>query len=556
LCQSAWPFFSKIERSVRGGWFTVTWLFVANCVDVSARDGPLFTDITASAGLVFEHDPLPADGAFEFRLPEIMGSGGAFLDFDGDGDLDIYLVQATPVEPNRLYRQEEDGHFEDVTEASGLGDRGYGMGVAVGDVDNDGRVDVYVTNYGRDALYHNRGGGRFEKTEMASESWSTSAVFCDFDADGYLDLYVTSYVKYDAGKSCFKHDGSADFCGPQEFPGEADRLYRNDGNGNFTDVSRSSRIASMRAPGLGVVCLDLNADGRLDFYVANDGKANQLWIQQDDGTFVDDAYMLGAALNAFGKEEAGMGIAPGDVDNDGDIDLFLTHLRNETNTLYRNDGELGFEDATHHMGFGKTGIDRTGFGVAMLDFDHDGHLDLAVAHGRVAWGPPLEGSPSNPSFGPYAEPNVLLRNVGGAQFERVAGELDTAIEISRGLVTGDVDGDGDLDVLVTNTAGPARLFRNDASKIGRWLLVRALSDLAERDAHGALVTVSVGGRLFTRLAQPGGSYLSSGDPRAHFGLPAEGVVEALTVVWPDGEAESFSVDGLNRVIVVRKGEGQ
>jgi hypothetical protein len=546
---------------------------VAILVGVSSVDDPsLFTDITKTSGIAFRHDPLPADGVMRFLMPEIMGSGGAFLDHDGDGDLDVYLIQGAaldadgkvvedPSRVNRLFRQ-DDGLFRDVTDASGLGDPGFGMGVAVGDIDNDGRVDVYVTNYGNDALYRNVGDGRFENVTtsagIAGEAWSASAVFCDYDADGFLDLYVTHYLDYDPDKPCFKHDGSRDFCGPQEFPGMADTLYRNGGDGSFVDVSRQTRIDRVAAPGLGVTCLDLNADGRLDFYVANDGKANQLWINQAGERFEDEGYMLGVALNTFGKEEAGMGIGPGDVDNDGDIDLFVTHLRDETNTLYRNDGPLGFQDATHQAGLGTAGIKSTGFGTAALDFDHDGYLDFIVVNGRVAYGPPLAATDVDERWRPYAEPNVVLRNnatSGKTGFEAIAIGFEVAVEVSRGLAAGDVDSDGDLDLLVSNAGGPARLLRNDAPKSGRWLLVRAFDPQTRRDAHGAVVTVTLGENRFVRLAQPGQSYLSSGDPRAHFGLPADGAIEALTVTWPDGTTETFEAPEANRMLVVRKGEG-
>ena len=489
-----------------------------------------------------------------------MGSGGAFLDYDNDGDLDIYLIQAAAQGTNRLYRQEPDGRFVDATEGSGLGDSGYGMGVAVGDFDNDGRVDVYVTNYGPDVLYRNLGGGRFEnvtqKAGFEANAWSSSATFCDYDADGYLDLYVAHYVAYDSETRCFKHDGRRDFCGPQEFPGTADSLYRNNGDGTFRDVSAAAGIGEVSAPGLGVVCVDLTGDGRLDFYVANDGKANQLWSNRGNGSFVDEAYAAGVALNSFGKEEAGMGIAPGDVDNDGDLDLFLTHLTNETNTLYQNDGALGFQDATNSIGLGMTAIRTTGFGTALIDIDHDGHLDIVVVNGRVAHQPALAGADGGSFWGPYAEPNVVLLRDGG-RFAVVddAEGFGAHVEVSRGLACGDVDGDGDLDLLVTSTAGPARLFLNEAPKKGRWLLVRAVDPRGDRDAHGAVVTITVGERHIVRTASPGYSYLSSNDARAHFGLPAEGAIASITVQWPDGTTERFPPVEANQAIALSKGDG-
>ena len=529
---------------------------------LGAGNGDLFTDLTDAVGLYFEHDPM-AQGSY--LLPEIMGSGGAFLDYDNDGDLDIYLIQASTSKLNRLFEQQADGRFRDVTEDSGLGDTGYGMGVAVGDIDNDGLIDVYVTNYGPDVLYHNQGDGQFldisRKAGISGDGWSSSAAFCDYDRDGYLDLYVVHYVDYAAKLPCYKDDGSPEYCSPQVFPGHADLLYRNNGDRRFADVSSQAGIASIAAPGLGVVCQDLTSDGWPDFYVANDGASNQFWVNERNGSFVDDAFKLGVALNSFGREEAGMGIAAGDVDEDGDLDLFLTHLTDQTNTLYLNDGKLGFRDATAPAGLGLTGLSTTAFGTAFLDYDHDGDLDLIAANGRVIRYPPHPDSRLEARWKSYGEPNLVLRNdLDGSRLRftdvsEAAGAVASQVEITRGLAVGDLDNDGDVDVLLTNTAGRARLFRNDAEKTGRWLLVRAFDGAHRRDAHGAVVTVVVGGREFVRLANPGRSYLSSHDPRAHFGLPAAGAIEKIMVRWPDGTEESFPGTEPNRRLTLEKGKG-
>ena len=501
----------------------------------------VFTEITQESNLDFTHDP-GEDGSY--FMPEIMGGGGAFLDYDNDGDLDIYLIQAGPhtdgknPKPNRLFRQEADGAFRDVTAESGLGDTGYGMGVAVGDIDNDGSVDVYVSNYGADVLYRNDGRGGFENISasagISDDVWSASAAFCDYDNDGYLDLYVTHYLAYDPSQQCRHSDGSIDYCGPVG-PTETDVLYHNNGDGSFTDVSLRAGIHEVSAPGLGVYCQDLTGDGLLDFYVANDGKANQLWVNQGNGRFIDEAYMMGVALNSSGDAEAGMGIAAGDVDGDSEIDLFLTHLNGETNTLYLNEGRSGFRDATAQMRLVFVGLRMTGFGTAFLDYDHDGDLDIAVVNGRVKRQPLHSGSRGDPYWRPYAEPNFLLRNTldsGEAKFEAAgpaAGVFSSRVEISRGLALGDVDNDGDLDLLVTHLAGPARLFRNDAPKRGRWLKVRAVDPASHRDAHGAAVTIVIDGRRITRPANPGFSYFSSNAPGAHFGLPTSGTISGIVV---------------------------
>ena len=469
----------------------VTTLVVATCASGAAaqsKDLSLFAEATRSARLDFQHDPQSNGSYF---MPEIMGSGGGFLDYDNDGDLDIYLIQARgrpdrgiSDKANRLLRQESNGTFTDVTATSGLGDAGYGTGVAVGDINNDGYVDVFVTNYGPDVLYVNDGSERFHdmtaEAGIAGDAWSASAVFCDYDQDGFLDLYVTHYLHYEPDKPCFKDDGSPEFCSPQVFPGESDGLYRNNGDLTFTDVSQGAGIREVSDPGLGVICSDFNGDGRPDFYVANDGTVNQLWVNQGDSRFIDEAILKGVALNSFGRAEAGMGVTKGDVDGDGDLDLFLTHLTNETNTIYLNRGKLGFDDGTSAAGLSVSSLPRTGFGTGFIDYDHDGDLDLAVVNGRVLRYPTVPGARLAPYWNPYAEPNLLLRNEGRGKFADVsasAGPFASHIEISRGLAIGDIDSDGDLDLLVTNTAGPARLFRNDARKLGHWLIVRTYEDI-------------------------------------------------------------------------------
>ena len=528
---------------------------------------PIFTDVARQVGIDFVQDP-GMEG--KHMAPEVMGSGCALFDYDNDGDLDVYLVQAGPLPesnkprpPDRLYRQNADGKFTDVTAESGLSDTGYGTGVSVGDFDNDGFVDVFVTNYGTNSLYRNQGNGKFAnvtaKSGIQGSHWSESSAFCDYDDDGFLDLYVTNYVKFDPTKVCVKGDGAPDYCSPQSLPYDTDTLYHNNGNGTFTDVTRASGIASARLPGLGVVCADFTGDGRMDFYVANDGEPNNLWVNQGSGKFEDQAFLMGAAVSALGRPQASMGVALGDVDSDSDLDLFMTHLIGDYNTLYVNDGKFGFEDRSAAAGLVAPSLPFTGFGTAFIDFGHDGDLDIVVVNGAVDRHKPYPGARMTDYWNRYAEPKHLYVNDGQGRFKEIgkdAGSFSTDIDVSRGLAVGDVDGDGDLDLLVNNTAGPARLYRNDAKKVGSWLLVRAWDEKRKRDAQGAVVTVSAGGKQYVRVADPAFSYLSASDPRAHFGITGARRADSIRVRWPEGVQETFPGVALNQSIVLKKGQGK
>ena len=534
-----------------------------------------FTEVTEEAGIRFVHD---AGDEGNFSLPEITGAGAGFFDADGDGDLDIYFLQGgRPTDPagprpgapgNALYLQGPPGSFTDASAVSGTADTGYGMGLAAGDFDGDGRTDLFVTNYGPDVLYRNLGEGRFEDVTasagVAGVGWSSSAAFCDYDADGRLDLYVTRYVRNDPGKLCTQQDGSRDYCSPQVFPGTHDYLYRNLGGGRFEDVSLAAGLRAVHAPGLGVVCHDFDGDGRLDFYVANDGEANQLWLNQGGDGFADDAFLAGVALNDAGRPEAGMGIALGDVDHDLDLDLFITHVADETNTLYRSDGAdfgLAFADRTGPSGLGPASMAMTGFGTGFVDLDLDGALDLVVANGRVQRKPPLPGALGDSFWQAFGEPNQAFRNGGAgggdALFAELegAGDFSAVVEVSRGLALADYDEDGDLDLLLANAEGPARLYRNDFERAGSALRVSTLDRNGQLSFPTVITAIFSGGSRAVRRADPGGSYLATGDPRAFFAVPSGEQVDEFIVVWPDGAREAFpgtAADAVSR----RRGAGE
>jgi hypothetical protein len=561
---------------------------------------PLFEDVTARVGIDFVHDP----GRITlYQLPQVTGPGCAFLDFDQDGDLDILLVNQAagagyegltePVSQNaggptsRLYRQEPDGRFVDVTQGSGLDVTVVGLGVAVGDINNDGFPDVYLACYGADRLFLNRRDGTFaDITSSAGIDnllWGTSCAFVDFDRDGWLDLYIANYVDYHPTRRCTNPDGEQEFCNPKTFSGTPHKLYRNESGElaarqmaageasaatvRFRDVSLSSGIARKTGPGLGVVAADFDGDRWPDFFVANDGAANFLWINQHDGTFSEEAVLRGAAYDLTGHPQANMGIAVGDLDGDGRLDLLVTHFQGEMNALYLNKSADGFEESAATAGLGLPGLKYTKWGAAFFDVDHDGDLDLAVVNGRVKRSEFSADPPGNPArhvasvadWQSYAEPNQFFLNDGAGHFSELASTSEPfcmRAEIWRGLAVGDVDNDGDLDLLATCVAGPARLFLNVARKHGHWLQIRAIEPaLGGRDAYGALVTVFAGQNRWIRNVNPAFSYLSSNDPRLHFGLGDIEQVDRISVIWADGIEEVFFEREVDRHLVVRRGEG-
>lgn len=507
-------------------------------------------------------------------MPRSVGSGAAMFDYDGDGRLDLYLIQnggpgSTAV--NRLYRQGDDGRFSDVTEGSGAGLADYGMGAAAGDVNNDGKVDLLVTNYLSTRLLLNQSEGATPRFVDVSESagvvnplWGSSAAFVDYDRDGWLDLVIANYLDYDPARRCADDSGRREFCGPDAFAGRVTRLFRNLGASavRFEDVTVAAGLGERPGPGLGVYCADFDGDGWIDIFIANDGRPNHLWINQRNGTFREEAGLRGVAMNGMGKSEADMGVALGDVNGDGLLDLFVTHLDSETHTLWSQGPRGRFKDRTAAVGLAALKWRATGFGTAMLDIDHDGSLDIAIANGRIARAKAIHQQ--SPRFAPgldpfwhdYAERDQVLLNDGTGRFDDVSdAHRDFTLEaaVSRGLACGDIDNDGAMDLLVTAIGSRAKLFRNIAPKKGRWLIVRAIDPALNRDAIGAEVRVTAGEKRWIRHVNPGYSYLCSNDPRAHFGLGGVERIDGIEVVWPDGTPQQFPGGPVDRIIELRKG---
>lgn len=534
------------------------------------------TEVTADWGLTFEQNP---GRPGQYAMPEIMGGGLALFDVDLDGDLDLYLVDGHERLPeaeaagggtrNRLYLNDGGAAFRDATEAAGLGDAGYGMGAAVADVDGDGDVDVYVTNWGPDRLYLNQGDGTFvDATGEAGvdvPGWSVSAAFFDYDRDGWLDLYVVQYVDWDPAKACRDAASRPDYCGPTEFPPRKDVLLHNEGGGRFRDVSVAAGPGgpdAVAAAGLGLVCEDFDGDGLTDVYVANDAYANHLWVNRGAGTFEDLALDLGCAYNLNGQAEAGMGVLTEDFDGDGNFDLFMTHLGQETNTLYVFGGGAGmFTDTTGRSGLGPSSMRTTGFGVVAFDAELDGDLDLAIVNGRVVRNEPLPRSDAPAPWDQYAEPNLFYVNDGGLRFRSADGEgksFTEPIEVTRAVAAGDLDGDGDDDLVVTNIHGPARIYRNDAPSPGHWLTVHPRqSSPAGSPTHaiGARIELRAGGKTQVRSLRSSSGYLTSGPIQARFGLGAAERYESLRVRWADGTREDYPGGDADRSVVVMRGEG-
>lgn len=512
----------------------------------------------------------------QLYFSEMAGSGAALFDADNDGDLDVFLVQGGPLgaenvggPSDRLYRNDmAQGRavFTDITEASGLDSRGYGMGVAAGDVDNDGRTDLYVTNFGENQLWLNTTEGFTEVTTASGPSdprWSTSAAFLDFDRDGWLDLYVVTYVDFRLTnhKICDNDRGAPDYCGPRSYRPEPDRLFRNLGLEDevaFEDVTVPAGIGAP-GPGLGVVTADFNDDGWVDIYVANDEAHNHLWMNRGDGTFRDEALMRGAAVDAQGRPQASMGVDAADVDGDGDTDLFMTHLLAETNTLYLNDGQGIFTERTVASGLAAPSLSSTGFGTVFLDLDNDSRLDLLAVNGEVRIIP--EQQAAGEAL-PLKQPNQLFRNEmvdGALRFADWSARAPVLAlpNVSRGAAVGDVDNDGDVDVVVLNNNGPVQLLINRIGSENAWLGLRLVGE-GGRDMLGTRVALlRDDAPPLWRQARTDASYLSANDPRVLFGLGDDSRQSySAEVLWPSGRRERFQGLEPGRYQDLVEGEGE
>ena len=531
----------------------------------------LFKDVAPEAGLKFQH----YNGMTgKFYLPEITGSGGALFDFDNDGDLDVFLVQGNVLEPNtrpgetlfpwrgsepprgKLFRNDLKAgtlSFTDVTQQSGIVATGYGMGAAVGDINNDGLPDLYLTNLGSNQMYLNKGAGKFVDVTKESGAddprWSTSASFFDYDRDGWLDLMVVNYAEFSVNNSptCYAATTAKDYCTPRVFRAPGNRLFHNKGNGVFEDVTVAAGVDKEFGHGLGIVTADFNNDGWIDVYVANDGDHNQLWTNQKNGRFVNDALLAGCAVNRNGQAEAGMGVDAGDFDGNGTDDIFISHLMDETNTLYVNLGEGLFEDRTREAGLGMPGRRFTGFGTFFFDYDNDGWLDLFVANGAV------QLLPLKNAF-PLGQPDQIFRNTGKGGFVEIVDESELSLlEVSRGAAFGDIDNDGDTDFLVANNNGPARLFINQVGNRNHWLGLRLVGK-SGRDMLGAQVEIVVEDKkILRRRVRTDGSYLSGNDPRVLVGIGSVTRVKVVRVRWPDGTAEDWKDVAVDRYTVLKQG---
>ena len=529
---------------------------------VNANTNIQFVDVTQEAGIHWKH----VDGrSGQKYFMETLGSGAAFFDYDADGDPDLYFVNGAPlpgyvsqeIPANCLYQNNGDGTFTDITEKAGVGDTGYGHGCAVGDYNNDGKLDLYVTNYGVNRLYRNNGDGTFtevaESAGVTEPRWSTSCAFADYDRDGNLDLYVVNYIVFDIDENpwCgFKEKGIRAYCEPDNFIAQSDTLYRNNGDGTFTDVTKTAGIYNTTGKGLGVVWGDYNNDSTPDLYVANDSTENLFYHNNGDGTFEEVGFMVGVALSEDGVAENGMGTAFGDWNNDGWLDLTVTNYAQQTNTLYHNDADGFFTDTTATTKTAQITYPYLGWATAFIDYDNDGYQDLFVANGHLH-----DNLAELGQEGTYGQRNLLFRNSANNTFTEVSETLGAGMkleDVSRGATFADYDLDGDIDIVVTNSNTAPRLLRNDGGNRKNWLQLRLTATNSSPDAIGARVKITTGKLIQTREVRSGDGYLSQQDLTLHFGIGDYEQVDSIEVQWQNGTKQLIGSVSANQVLFLEE----
>ena len=529
----------------------------------SAQRAPTFKDVAAEAGITFTHNSGRAGKKY---LPETMGSGGAFVDLDGDGWLDIVLVNGRDWTPGRrptlhaIYRNTGKGTFTDVTAGSGLDVPMYGMGITAGDYDNDGRPDLYITALEGDRLFHNEGGFKFRDVTRASgianADFGTSAAWVDYDRDGRLDLFVANYVTWTAetDQFCTLDGTSKSYCTPEVYKGTASKLYRNLGKGRFEDVSRKAGVADPTSKSLGIAILDYDGDGWPDLFVANDTQPNKLYRNNGNGTFTETGVMAGVAFSEDGVARGAMGVDAADYDGSGRPHLLIGNFTNQMLALYRNEGEGLFVDEAPRSTVGRVSLLSLAWGVFFFDYDLDGHLDLFSANGHIE-----ETIGKVQPKVRYRQPPLMFRNVGKGRFESTGPALGADFnvpQVARGAAYGDYDRDGDLDILITNNHGPARLLRNDGGNRNRWITIDTVGVKANRDGIGAIVRVeSAAGRQW-QMVRSGSSYCSQSDLTITFGLGSADTVTAIEVEWPTGAKDRVTNVKANQFVTITEGKGR
>ncbi len=517
-----------------------------------------FVDITAAAGIKWSITTLVPGPKY---LIETMGGGGGFIDYNGDGLLDIYLVcysqnpqpDGNSILRDVLYRNNGDGTFTDVTESAGISNSMRGMGLAVGDYNNDGWPDIYITGFGASKLYRNNGNGKFtdvtDRAGVNNDLWGSSAAFFDYDSDGFLDLYVCNYLTYDERNlPCTLYDGKP-YCSIANFKGSSARLFHNNGDGTFTDVSEKAKIANPKGKGLGVVALDYDNDGRMDLFQANDAAANFLYHNDGNGSFSEVALAAGVAFDPDGNARGGMGVDAEDLDGDGYLEIFVANFSDQTNALFHNDKDGLFTEITNSVGLGAISIPMSGFGSRFFDYNNDGLVDLFVLNGH-----PFEPINKISPHVTYTEPPFLFENTGKG-FREVAAEHGAPLKkfySGRGLAVGDFDNDGDSDLLLINVGEAPALLRNDGGNRNHWLGIVLTGTTSNRDGVGAKVTVTAGGRRRTKQRLGGTSYCSASDPRLLFGLGGSAVIDEVEVKWPSGQVSTLKNVRANQYLAIKE----